>query len=293
MKSKDLSRMMGAIWIIASVLWAALGVAGLLYGFTWLNDLQDNLNENLSKVNESLDSVHSLVVDATDIVSATHQSLETVQQSTHDVSIALADARPLLWTTTKVVTLDVPDALDGVQDSMPSLIETAKSVDETLIWLSNFGFTIPNPFGTDWSYDLGISYDPDVPLDQALEDMSSNLEGVPEDLREMKESLNTADKNMVVVSDDLALLAGDLETMNQQIADIDPELKSLANNLENVQLSFQEIQEKIPDSFKTAERVMGMILGLLVFTQIPTIYFGWLLVNGAITSSTKLDNVQN
>ncbi len=292
MRSKDLSRVMGMIWIVTSLLWAAFGVAGLLYGFSWIDSIQVSLDDNLTKVTESLDSVHSLVNGTTDVVSATYQSLETVQRSTHDVSIALADARPLLWTTTKVVTIDVPDALDGVQDSMPSLIETAKSVDETLTWLSNFQFTIPNPFGADWSYDLGINYDPGVPLDQALADMSGNLEGVPEDLREMKESLSTADANLVIVSDDLALLAGDLETMNQQISDINPELESLAENIENVQLSFQEIQEEIPESFETARRVIGLILGLLIFTQLPFIYMGWLLVSGEITSSQALDDVE-
>ncbi len=189
MKSNDISRIMGVIWIITSLLWALLGMTGLFYGFQWLNSLQVGLDENLSKIDESLVSVYSLIAETTDVVSATHQSLETVQQSSHDVSIALADARPLLWKTTKVITLDIPDALDGVQELIPSLVETAKSVDETLTWLSDFQFTIPNPFGPDWSFDLGIQYDPEVSLDQALEDMSGNLKEMPEDLRGMKESL--------------------------------------------------------------------------------------------------------
>lgn len=293
MKSKDLSRVMGVIWIITSLLWAALGVAGLLYGFNWLKNIQVGLDHNLTIVTESLDSVHALVGETTDVVSSTFQSLETVQRSTHDVSIALADARPLLWTTAKVVTIDVPDALDGVQDSMPSLIETAKSVEETLTWLSDFQFTIPNPFGTDWSYDLGISYNPEVPLDQALEDMSGNLEGVPDDLRDMKESLSTADTNLVIVSDDLALLAGDLEIMNQQIAEINPQLETLADSIENVQLPFQEIREKVPESFETARRLIGMILGLLIFTQVPSVYMGWILVSGTFYPPQSIDDVQS
>ncbi len=287
MKSKDIPRVMGVVWIATSLLWATLGVAGLMVGFNWLKNIQIGLDENLTIVVESLDSVYALIDETTDVVSSTHRSLETVQHSTHDVGIALADARPLLWKTSKVVTIDVPDALDGVQDSMPSLVETAKSVDETLTWLSDFQFTIPNPFGPDWSYDLGISYDPEVPLNQAMEEMSGNLEGVPEDLRDMKESLNKTDANLVIVSDDLAILAGDLETLNQQIADINPRLESLASNIENVQQSFQAIQEKLPESFKAAQRVIGVILGLLILTQIPFIYMGWLLISGAIKSSQE------
>jgi len=290
MKSKELSRVMGVIWIVTSLSWAILGVAGLIYGINWLENIQISLDDNLSKISKSLDSVHSLVIETTDVVSSTHQSLETVQHSTHDVGVALTDARPLLWTTTKVVTIDVPDAIDGVQDSMPSLIETANSVDETLTWLSGIGFTIPIPFGQDWNFDLGIDYAPEVPLDQALKDLSGNLEEVPDDLRGMKESLGTADNNLVIVSDDLALLAGDLETMNQQIADINPQLESLAEDIKIVQNSFQEIQEKTPESFKTAKNIFGLVLGLLVFTQVPSMYMGWLLINGAIISSNVEDD---
>ena len=279
---KNLSRVMGVIWIITSLLWSGFGIAGLFYGLNWLENLGMGLDGNLELIIDSLDPVHELVLEATDIVSSTQASLSTVQLSMHDTSVALADARPLLWTTTKVITTDVPEALDGVQESMPSLIETAKSVDETLTWLSGFGFTIPNPFGADWSYDLGIDYAPEVPLDQALEKISSNLEGVPEDLRNMKESLDDADANLVIVSDDLALLAGDLENMNAQIAEITPPLESFAGNIEEIQASFNDVRETLPKSLGTVRKVTMAVLALLIVTQVPSLYMGWILVSGKL-----------
>jgi prefoldin subunit 5 len=280
MDINKVSRIMGGIWIGTSLLWALLAVFGLFFGFRFLERLQTDLEDNLDLVVESLDPVHALILQATDIVSSTHQSIGTVQSSVHNTSAALADLRPLLWKTTKVVTIDVPVALDGVQDSMPSLIATAKSVDETLTWLSGIGFTIPIPFGQDMSFDLGIDYAPEVPLDQAMENMSGNLEGLPDDLRDMKESLNTADANLVIVSDDLALLAGDLETMNQDIANLNPQLEGLANSIESIQDGFRELQNKIPESIKTARRVMLIIAGLLVVSQVPSMYLGWILASG-------------
>lgn len=279
---KNLSRVMGVIWIITSLVWAALSIAGLFYGLRWLEKLETGLDANLKLAINSLDSVHGIVVATTDVISSTQNSLASVQLSVHDASIALSDARPLLWKTTKVVTIDVPDALDGIQESMPSLISTAKAVDDTLSWLSGFGFTIPNPFGADFSYDLGIDYDPAVPLDQAVEDMSANLEEVPDDLRAMKESLNTADENLVVISDDLAFLAGDLETLNKQIADTSPRLDSLANNIVDIQGSFQDIQADFPRSLTTARKLMISILVLLVFTQLPSLFMGWTLASGKL-----------
>ena len=282
MNIKNVSRVIGVFWISTSLLWAGLGVVGIYYLSSWLDATQANLEDNLTLVVDSLESVRVLVDGSTDVISSTHQSLTTAQISVHDVSTALADLRPLLWNTTKVVTLDVPDALDGMQDSIPSLIETAKSVDETLTWLSNFNLTIPNPFGSDWTYDLGITYNPNVPLDQAMEDMSQSLEDVPDDLRDLDESLAATDANLIIVSDDLAYLAEDIETLNQQIQAIVPQMEGLAGNIEEIQATFEEAQESVPESFAFAQKIMLAILGLLILTQIPSLYMGGLLFSGVM-----------
>jgi len=286
---KNLPRIIGLIWIITSLAWSVLSIAGLLYGLNWLENLEKGLDDNLTLLVDSLDSVNGIVTETTNVISSTQTSLASVQLSVQDASNALNDARPLLWTTTKVVTIDVPAALEGVQESMPSLIATAKSVDETLTWLSGFGFTIPNPFGADFSYDLGIDYDPAVPLDQAMEDMSGNLEGVPDDLRGMEESLNNADENLVVVSDDLASLASDLDNLNNQIANVYPQLDALSTSIENIQDSFEDVQSDFPHSFDMARKILISTMVLLIFTQIPTIFLGWVLGSGKmlITSNQE------
>ena len=206
----------------------------------------------------------------------------------HDAGIALEDLRPVLWKTTKVVTIDVPDALDGVHNSLPSLIETAKSVDETLTWLSNFKLTIPNPFGTDWEYDLGISYDPEMPLDQALEGMGQNLEDIPDNMRDLNESLATTDANLIIVSDDLAYLAGDLDTMNRQVQEIIPQIETLAGNIESGMETFQQTRTNIPEAFDLIRKILKIFLGLLIFTQIPSLYMGWLLISGKLFPTSYL-----
>ena len=275
-----ISRVIGTIWILSSILWGILGVMGLLYVSTWIENIQVNLEDDLAVIEETLESARIVIIETSGVVSSTNQSLETLQKTVSDASDTLADLRPLIWKTTKVVTLDVPDALDGVQNSMPSLIETAKSVDETLNWLSNFKFTIPNPFGADWSYDLGISYYPQVPLDQALASMSQNLVEIPDDLRDLELDLSTADENLVIVSDDLGLLAGDIETTNQRVGEIVPRLENLVGNIDDIQTTFQEAKISIFKCFEIGRKILNVIFVLLIFSQIPSLYMGVLLTRG-------------
>lgn len=290
---KNLTRVMGVIWIFTSILWAALGIAGVFYITDWLENMQTSLDDNLTIVVESLDSFNGIIEDATNVVSSTHQSLDTVQVSVHDASDTLGDLRPLLWKTTKVVTTQVPVALDGVKGSMPSLIETAKSVDETLTWLSGFNLTIPNPFGSDWEYDLGIQYSPDVPLDQALDNMNQNLDDIPNDLRDLDDSLATADSNLLLISDDLAFLAGDIERMSREVDVIVPQMEKILIRIDTLQADVIETQERIPDFFLKTRNLILAILGLLIITQIPAIFLGSLMVSGALFAQKSSEEMSS
>lgn len=282
MKAKNLSRIIGFIWICTSVLWATLGITGIFYVSTKMSTAETVIDEQLNLVIDTLKTTEEIVVHASEVVSSTQQSLTSVQKSVHDASVGLSDLRPLLWETTKVVTLDVPVALDGVQNSMPSLIETANSIDDTLTWLSVLEITIPNPFGNNWNYDLGISYDPEIPFNESLEELSSNLEGIPDDMRNLDDSLSTADENLLLISDDLAYLAGDIDLMKSQIQEFNPRIESLAGNMEDARLRFHNVQDKLPEFFETTQKLLIALFALIFFTQIPSLYFGWLLINGNI-----------
>ncbi|HBX68893.1 MAG TPA: hypothetical protein DEH25_05780 [Chloroflexi bacterium] len=287
MNAKRVSRLMGSIWIITSLLWATLSVLGLIYGLRWLENMRSGLEENLGLVVDSLGSVEGIIVETSNVITATYQSLQTVSTSTGDASDTVTDMRPLIWKTTQVVTGDVPTALDGVQDSMPSLIETAKTVDQTLTWIADFKIVIPIPFAPDYVFDFGFSYAPEIPLDQALEVMSGNLEGVPDDLRSMESDLDTLDANMSVIRDDLAQLSENITSLNEQIAAINPRLDEFAQNISAIEISFSEMQETLPNSFLTAKRIFSGIMGLLLLTQIPSLYWGWVMMNGNLLSEQE------
>jgi hypothetical protein len=283
MIGKYLSRIVGLMWILTSLLWGVLGVMGILYTSNWVESAQSKLEVDFLAIDNSLDSVRVVVIETSDVISSTNQSLGTLQRSVYDASTSLSDIRPLIGKTTKVVTIDVPEALDGVQESMPSLIETAKSVDETLTWMSNFEITIPNPFGTDWNYDFGISYNPAVPLDQALESMSLNLVGIPDDLRDLDQNLSETDNNLIVVSDDLALLADDIKNTNEKLIEVLPRIEDFIGYVDNVQSSLQDTQESVFNFFDFGQKVLKAILFLLVVSQIPSIFMGVQLVRGELT----------
>ena len=285
-----ISRIMGGIWIMTSLLWAIASVLGLLYGLRWLENMKSGLDQNLGLVVDSLGTLESLISESTNVISSTYQSLETVSDSTANASVTITEMRPLIWKTTKVITDEIPNALDGVQESMPTLIETAKSVDETLNWIANFQIVIPIPLTADYVFDFGVSYAPEVPLDQALETMSGNLDEVPDDLRAMETDLDNLDANFLLIRDDLSQLSDDIAVLNERIVVVNPKLTVMVENIAGIETSFGEMQTKLPASFTLAQNILKIVMGLLLLTQIPSLYLGWIMASGALFTASDEDS---
>jgi hypothetical protein len=175
-----------------------------------------------------------------------------------------------------VVADDLPQTLEDVQQSMPAVIEAAATIDQTLTLLSKFKISLPNPLGDDWEIGLGVDYAPPVPLEQSLITLNANLEGLPDTMRSVEGDLVTADINLAVMGDDLIDIAYDLDLMRAQIAGINPELEALVANLSGVQASLETTQTVLPRTLGIIRMVFVGVMILLILTQIPVVYFGFL-----------------
>ncbi len=271
---------MGMLRILVCLIWAAISIAALYNGDQVIQFSQDVLQRNLSLVQENLGILNDLLDETSGVLISVEESLSTLRDAIVGVTLALTDTRPLLDEASQVITQDVPEALDGLQDSMPTLIETAAAVDDTLTFLSVLQFTIPNFFGEDWVIGLGVDYNPAVPLDQALADLSTNLEDVPDDLRGMENDLNTTSTHLLTLRDDLAVLADDLYQVNQQVDDLEPHMQALSENLLEMQSSFQGVEEKYSKMLLQIRMVYLAFFSLILVGQVPSAYIGFLLMRG-------------
>ena len=273
---------MAVLRLMISLIWIALSVVAIIYAHRTIQQAQNWLGESLTPLIESVDNLHAIMDESNDVLVGVEESLDSVQDTTVDVTLLLTDTRPLVSETTEVIASDVPDAIEGIQTSMPSLIETAATVDETLKFLSNFQASIPIPFRDALSFGLGIDYDPEIPLDQALEDLGGNLDGIPENLRGLEEDLTTANDNLLVVRDDLSALADDLYEINQELKDINPQLEALTEDVQALQSTLAGVEERAATLLPILRTVTIAFFALILLAQLPTIYMALLVLRGDI-----------
>ena len=278
MSNTFIFRLMGGMRLLFSIIWAGLTIVAGFYGDQVLRYVQIRLQDSLELADGNLTALNAMIEVTGDVLLTVQNSLDTVHQTTVDLSLTLTDTRPLVDDAAQVITQDIPIALDGVQASMPGVIETAAAVDETLIFLSAFQFTVPNPFGADLTLGLGIDYAPDVPLDIALESLSSNLEDIPGELRGLEDDFGNTSVNLLTLRDDLSALADDLYLINQQVDELYPQVDALAASVQQLHQSLSQIQTQLDAKIQKIWLGYLVLLGLIFISQIPAAYQGIVMI---------------
>ena len=270
---------MGSLKAFLGVVWIGLLVFFLVYGRRGLDWAEKQMDDVLEITSQNLTDINALLFEIVDVMDMIDQSLGTIEEATTDASISLSETRPILDDTSKVLVQEIPDALDEVQGAMPGVIEAAAVIDDAMTILSRFHYEIPKPFSEDsWVISLGVNYNPVVPLDQALQNLSDKLEGIPEELRGIEDDLNNAKVNLAIISGDLLNVASDLESIQGQVDDINPQIETISGNLTEAQTAMERTQTRFPRTIAVIEKwfIGIMILGMV--SQIPSIYFGILMV---------------
>ncbi len=271
MKTRE-KRLMEIWKAILSVIWVILGVAGMIFGVRGIRMAGDAIDQAIGGIRLTAGEVTSLLTETMDVFELVDQSLSTVEKSTIDAAIAMGGTTPLIGKTSQIVVEDVPQALEDVQASMPSVIQAATAIEKALYLLSSFEFSIPIPFGNPIQLGLGIEYAPEVPLEQALTNLSGNLEGIPESMRAIETDMTRTEDNLLAVSDNLLNIAKDIDRVREQITDINPELVKLVDRLKTLQTSLENTQTRLPGNVAAIESILIAILALFILSQIPNIY---------------------
>lgn len=146
-----------------------------------------------TSISSTIEPVADIVVDLTDTIDAsllmverTTEAIDSIEQATRSSSRALTDVAEVIDEVSALAGGQVADSLDSAVATLPALVDTGRVIDRTMTALSF----------------VGVDYDPQVPLDEALEDLESSLAPIPDQLRTQVEMMGT-------VSDDLEQIAGE------------------------------------------------------------------------------------
>ena len=135
-------------------------------------------------------------------------------------------------------------------------------------------------FGIPIQFDLGINYQPTVPLNETVLALGGSLDGVPEDLRALESDMLRASANLALVGGNIETIAGDLEAISATVDDIEPLLDQYLEIVAQTQELIALAQTDLNDQLMLLQLAITALFVWLGLNQIVPFYLGWTLISG-------------
>lgn len=281
-------RIIGLVLVLIGVGGVGLSIAGSIVGHQIVDDIGDNVLTNLELTSEGLATVNDTLVLAKATLSDVNDGLATVERTAVNASIAISGTQPLLNQINLITSEDLPQSLEALQETIPNLVAVAGAIDSTLTTLNNFRIdeTIPL-LGITIQYDLGVDYDPEVPFDQSVALIGESIDGLPDRLRSLDQSLQTSSDNLGVISEDVLQLSHDLNNINAQLAAVDPLLDEYIRIIQDTNDRTRFTRLSLQTQIETIKTIVTIAMIWFGLNQLVPIYVGWEMVAGRFGKSRE------
>jgi methyl-accepting chemotaxis protein len=173
-----------------------------------------------------------------------------LQTSLKDVAAVFDKTSPIFQSGAKMVGEDFTKMVLTTRDALTALKGTAKTIDDTLRFIS----TIPL---------IGTPYNPSVPLDVSIGDLSQSMDQLPSRLAEIKGWLEQTGGDFLTIKKDTLSMA-------DKMGAISPMIKSAKTVTSQYQVLLKNLTQKLNDLES------GLPRALLIGSICLTIFLVWL-----------------
>ncbi|WP_420631832.1 hypothetical protein [Candidatus Leptofilum sp.] len=272
-------RFIGILLLIIALGGIAFSIIGARMGHQLVDRVAASFAQTLAQTSDSLEIVSETLLLAKSSIEDVNTVVTTAETTADNLAETVSDTRPLLNQIAVVASDQVPNNLETIQEAFPSLEQVAGVIDRTLVTLNSFRID-EEIFGLNIEYDLGIDYEPEIPFDQSVRELSDGLEGIPESLRAMEAYITITSDNLETVSQDIRTLADDLETVNDRLTEFDPILDEYLMLITNINDSTRQMRAQIQEESERVKSGITFAMIWLALTQIAPLYLGWELITG-------------
>ncbi len=276
-----LKRIIGAILMMVGVMGIFVSIAGVQIGNQVIAQIGNGLDQTLTLLLDTMENTNEMLTITRSTIESSAETLETVQIMISDLAQTVDDTEPLLTRTNTMLTNDIPASLDEVQETIPTLMAVANSIDDTLTTLNNFRIDETIPIvDININYDLGINYAPDQPFDTAIEQIGTSLDDIPDSLRGMERDINNAINNMDTVQTDLELLTVNLEQLHTEITAFLPMIDEYSRITTEISGNIEQTRSTLDAQMEMMNTLILFGMVWLALFQILPLYVGFELVRG-------------
>lgn len=202
-----IKKLTGFSLMIAAGAGILFSLAGLFLVWLYTPQVASGAEENLTIFLQSVTATEKGLTAVQESIETIKTDALSLKRATQVLAKGIKDSEPMLETIAQMTEEDLPDAIQATQNSLTAASESALLIDNIMNSLSSIPFSPVK------------AYQPEIPLHTALGQISENLDGLPDSLKTINQSLNESQKNFDAMQTELDQIGESIETINSNLSD--------------------------------------------------------------------------
>lgn len=237
-----LSRILGVLLVIAAIFGLIFSGWGLVRIWTIKSQVIADILSTIELTHTTLEATSEGLFLAEQSLRQAKVDVVSLKNTLEATGRAIRATNPIISSLSDLMANDLPDAIEATQMSLETAQSSARLIESFLRTLSSIPFLPIEP------------YDPQVPLQESLGEVSASLEGIPESLLEMEENLGQSQGNLILIQAEFNIMARHVEQINESLT-----------NAETIVLEYQEVISELQDRTSNLENDIPRRINNLVW----------------------------
>lgn len=249
-------RTVGFLLIGAGVLGLVVSLAGLFIGLPALSAAEETLNSRIADLDQALIvTADGLTAADASLISAS-ETMIAIETTVRSSGQAISDTLPTLDRVGTLVGVEIPRAIRSTQQTLASARETARVADAVLGTISRIGLLGAN------------TYNPDVPLNQAIQQVSDSLDPLPVSLSNVRDRLTVTSANLRRIGANTGAVAENIAAINDSFRDARQVINRYQMLVADLHADLTALRAALPVWFGVARALLALMSVWFALAQI-------------------------
>lgn len=229
-----LRRILGLLLIVAALGGLIFSIYGLVSVWRLRPVAMENASSALDLLQVSLDTTDEGLSVANQSLNSTVASISALESTVATASKTFESTIPVFNTLTDLTSDELPKTVESAQTSLAAAQESAKIIDGVLRALVSIPFV---------NKDI---YNPPVPLDVALGDVSKSLDGLPTSLKSIGGNMEATSGNLEIMQADMDQMTSDIHSISTSLEDAQSVIEQYQQLVTDLEMRLNNLRPKVP-----------------------------------------------
>ena len=258
----QLKRILGLALVVVSIASLIISLSAIIALWSLRPAITTALQDTATLVSETLTTTQKALTVADSALQNASDTITVLSGSIDSLASSIGSTQDALNSVTMLVKQELPKTIEAARTALASAQATARVVDNFLSGISRIQF-------------LNINYNPQVPLDASISQISDSLSGLPPQLTKLGNDLDAINTSLPTVTSTIRGLGVTMSNIDATLIEARSVIKEYAAQLTRTQTAVEPIGENIPAYITLFIAALTFMALWIIAVQIIVLVVGW------------------